>query len=268
MTEHQQYFDLNKEHWDIKAKYHVESKFYDVPAFKAGKTTLTEIELSELPDVNGKSLLHLQCHFGMDSISLERMGAKVTAIDFSTNAIEEANKLNEELGSTVKFIESNVLNIDEVLNEKYDIIYTSYGVICWLPELETWAKQIKKHLKDGGIFYLVEFHPTLWMFDHPTGKIGYRYFNDGSPYIETVKGTYADFEADLQSTECFWSHSFMDICNALINQGLKIDFLHEFDFSPFNCFENMEMRKDKQFVYKNNDVLVPATFSIQCSNGE
>lgn len=266
MKEYQSYFEANKVYWDNRAKYHVESKFYDVPAIKAGATSLNKIELNEMPSLEGKDVLHMQCHFGLDSISFCRMGANVTAVDLSSQSIFEAKKLANELGLSINFIESNVLSMDEVLDkQEFDFIYTSYGSICWLPDLDLWAKQLSKHLKSGGHFYMAEFHPTLWMFDHQKKSIAYKYFGHDEPYMEESLGSYAEADAPIKNKEYFWSHSIGEVCTSLTGQGLKIDFLNEYDYSPYNCFENMEMRKKDEFIYQINGNLLPMIFSIQCS---
>jgi len=266
MDENQQYFEAIKHHWDVRAKYHVESKFYDVASFKQGATTLQAIELAELPSLKGKKLLHLQCHFGMDSISLARKGADVTAIDLSSESIEEAKKLSKELDVDVNFIECNVLEIDQVLDgQEYDVIFTSYGVLCWLPKLDGWAQQIYKHLKPGGMFYIAEFHPVLWIFDENTKSIAYSYFNQKDPYKEVVTETYGEQHSQVETTEYFWSHSLNDIFSALINEGLRIDSFKEYDYSPFKCFDTLEERKKGEYMLKINNISMPCIFSMQCS---
>ena len=128
-------------------------------SFKKGKSSLNFIELDGLGDVSGKTLLHLQCHFGMDSLSWSRLGAKVTGIDLSNTAIEKARELNTELGLDAEFICSNVYDLKEMLDKKYDIVFTSYGTIGWLPDLGKWGDIISHFLNPGGIFYIADVHP-------------------------------------------------------------------------------------------------------------
>src|SRR3954452_15106402 len=132
MDEHR---TVNRAHWDEATDVHVASDFYDVASFKAGTNRLHGIERAELGDVSGKSLLHLQCHFGLDSLSWARLGAQVTGIDFSANAIELARSLSEQTGIPARFIQTNIYDLPEVLSEQFDVVFTSYGVISWLPDL-------------------------------------------------------------------------------------------------------------------------------------
>ena len=136
------YLSINKEAWDKRTKVHVDSKFYDVEAFKDGKSSLNRIELEQVGNVEGKNLLHLQCHFGQDTLSWARQGAKVTGVDLSTEAIEQANKLKLALGLDATFVANDIYQFGNENTEKFDIVFTSYGVICWLPELNLWAKTI------------------------------------------------------------------------------------------------------------------------------
>lgn len=268
MNVNHQYFEANKALWNTKARLHLEGTFYNIPAFKAGKTTMNKIELDEMPDLRDKEVLHLQCHFGQDSISMARAGAKVTAIDFSDEALEIARNFSNELNVPVNFIESNVLTIDEVLDQKFDIVFSSYGVICWFGALDIWAKQIYDHLKPNGIFQLVEFHPTLWMVDFPTQKIAYNYFGDGKPYEEINTETYGNKEVKMHEKEYFWVHSLGQVMQALTNAGLKINSFNEYDYSPYECFERMEKRAEGEFIYKINDILLPMIYSLQCIKPE
>ncbi|MCK5906496.1 MAG: class I SAM-dependent methyltransferase, partial [Flavobacteriales bacterium] len=155
-------FEGNRESWNKRSEVHFVSEFYDNKSFLEGKISLTEIELSELGDVKGKSLLHLQCHFGQDTLSFARMGAKVTGVDLSDKGIEFANVLKEKSGIDAEFIVSNVYDLKENLKGEFDIVFTSFGVLGWLPDLDKWAEIVSHFLKSGGIFYIAEFHPIVW----------------------------------------------------------------------------------------------------------
>ncbi|MDR7119682.1 class I SAM-dependent methyltransferase [Rheinheimera soli] len=144
------YLQINKNAWDKRTEVHVDSKFYDLDSFKKGKCSLNPVELNEVGNVEGKSLLHLQCHFGQDTLSWARLGAIVTGVDLSSNAIGQANALKNDLGLEATFIESDVCQFGREHTKQYDIVYTSYGVLCWLPNLDEWANTIAKSLKTGG----------------------------------------------------------------------------------------------------------------------
>ncbi len=245
------YFDTNKKLWNNKLAVHVNSEFYDLQNFKKGKSSLNPVELRELGDVHDKTMLHLQCHFGMDSLSWGREGAIVTGIDFSDKAIDMAISLNSELNGNACFLCSNVYDLKQKLNQQFDIVFTSYGTIGWLPDLDKWADIIVHFLNPGGSFYMVDFHPVVWMFDNNFTYIRYSYFNQG-PIVEELTGTYADRNADLKDLEYGWNHSISEILNALIRAGLKIEFFHEFSTSPYNCFKNMVETATGEWQDKRN----------------
>jgi len=259
------YYETNEELWNKRTAIHQKSDFYDLPAFKAGKSSLMSTELEELGDVNGKSILHLQCHFGMDSLSLAKKGAKVTGVDFSSEAIKLAKSLNQELKLDARFIQSNVYDLPKVLDEQFDIIFTSYGVLCWLGDLPAWAAIIARYLKSGGTFYMVEFHPILMLFEFDSGKLGieYTYFFEEKPFEEMAEGTYANEDAEIHHKEYFWNHGLGEIITVLAAEGLQIEFVHEFPFSHYNCFPNMSQKSEDEWFMTNFENLVPLMFSIK-----
>ncbi|MGH8056587.1 MAG: class I SAM-dependent methyltransferase [Candidatus Entotheonellia bacterium] len=159
------YLAANQALWDIWTPYHVTSPFYNVAGFKAGRDSLDPITLAGPGDVRGKSLLHLQCHFGLDTLSWARRGATVTGVDFSEEAITTARALATELHLHATFLQSNLYDLPQHLTGHFDVVFTSYGVLGWLPELEGWAQVIAHFLKPGGIFYIVEAHPFALLFD-------------------------------------------------------------------------------------------------------
>ena len=264
MNQYSHYFEVNKQAWNVRTGIHRDSSFYDLQGFKQGLSSLKQIELDELGSVQNKTLLHLQCHFGMDTISWSRLGAHATGIDFSGEAITLARELNEELGCNAKFICANVYDVQPQLHSVYDIVFTSYGVIGWLPDLDAWAAVISSYIKPGGTFYMVEFHPVLWMMDENLSYIKYDYFNT-SVIEEEITGTYADRNAPVKLTEYGWNHPFSEIINALLTHGLRLDFLHEFPYSPFNCFNNVEQGNDGNWRVKNMGEKIPMVYSIKAT---
>jgi len=239
------YLETNKEAWNRKTSIHIASAFYDVKGFKEGRSTLNEIELEALGDIRGKSLLHLQCHFGMDTLSWAKEGAEVTGIDFSHKAIDEARKLSEEMNIPAVFVCSNIYDLPQNLDQKFDIVFTSYGTIGWLPYLEKWGSIISHFLKPGGTFFIIEFHPFIWMMDDDFKEFIYAYFNT-DPIKETVKGTYADRNVPDMITTYGWNHSLAETLNALIINGLRVDEVKEYAYSVHSCFPNMiELEKGK-----------------------
>ncbi len=262
MKIYQTYFEENKLSWNKRTAIHKDSAFYDLVSFKNGISSLNKIELDELGDVKGKNLLHLQCHFGMDTISWEREGAIATGIDFSDEAIKLAKEINTELDMHVEFVCCNVYDLKQHLDNKFDIVFTSYGTIGWLPNLDDWAALIAHFLKPGGIFYMVDFHPTLWMMDENFEKIKYNYFNK-QVITEEISGTYSDRNASIKSIEHGWNHPLSEIINALLKHNLRIKLFNEFSYSPYNCFKNMEQGQAGMWRIIGMDEKMPILYSIK-----
>lgn len=256
------YIDINKTAWNQKTNVHINSEFYNNEAFLKGKSSLKSIEQDLLGDIQGKSVLHLQCHFGQDTISLSRLGAKVTGIDLSDNAINHARKMAKELEVDTRFICSDIYNLPEVLDEKFDIVFTSYGVIGWLPDMERWAKTISHYLKAGGRFVMVEFHPVIWMFDDDFRTISYNYFNAGE-IVEELEGSYAVRNAEIQYTTVTWTHSLSEVIGNLIQAGIRINKFEEFDYSPYNCFKHTFQIDEDKYRIKHLDNKLPMIYSIE-----
>ncbi len=261
MSSEKNYIAINKQSWNNKTEVHLKSDFYDLEGFLKGNTSLNKIELDLLGDLEGKSILHLQCHFGQDSISLARMGAKVTGVDLSDKAIENAKRIARETKANVSFICCDIYDLPMHLDKQFDIVFTSYGTITWLPDLNKWANLISIFLKPNGRFIFAEFHPVVWMFDDHFEKIGYNYFNTGA-IIETENGTYADRSAAISQEYICWNHSMSEVTNALITAGLEINSLHEYDYSPYNCFKNTEEFEPKKFRIKHLGNKIPMVYSI------
>ena len=239
-------FEYNRQSWNELTKLHTESSFYDVESFKNGESSLNHIEIEELGDIKGKKILHLQCHFGMDTLSLARMGADVVGVDISDASINKAKDLSAELEIPAKFIRSNIYDIESVLDDTFDIVFTSYGAINWLNDLGEWAKIINRFLKPGGIFYMVEFHPFVYTLNDNL-EIVDSYFK--AEALETpVESSYTDnsdvAKKNLKHIE--WSHSLSEVLNSLISNGLSIEFMNEFPYQVYNCFPNLiEIEKGK-----------------------
>ncbi len=264
MKKEDNYLAINKKAWNDKTEVHANSAFYDTASFLAGRNTLNEIELALLGDVTGKKVLHLQCHFGQDTISFSRMGAQATGVDLSDKAIDTARDLSVKTEAHTRFICSDVYSLHEHLNEEFDIVFTSYGTIGWLPDLEKWAWTISKFLKPGGIFVFAEFHPVVWMYDPNFEKVAYRYFKSEA-IIETELGTYADLSAPVEYEMVTWNHAITEVVNNLIDAGLEINRLNEYDYSPYNCFRGTEEFAPGKFRiahFKNN---IPMVYAIKAT---
>jgi len=262
MEDYKRYFTANKDLWNKRTTVHKDSSFYKLASFKSGENVLTPIELKEVGDVMEKNMLHLQCHFGMDSLSWARLGAKVTGIDLSDEAIKLAQLLNEELKLNAKFICSNVYDLTEHLEEKFDIVFTSYGTIGWLPDLNKWAGIISHYLKPGGMFYIAEFHPVVWMFDDDFSHIKYFYDNREVIVMEN-QPTYTGGGENISGKEYSWNHSISEVQNALINAGLKIELFNEYMYSPYSNFSNSVETVKGKWQIKGMEGKIPMVYSIR-----
>ncbi len=261
MNKEEEYFEINKALWNEKTQIHADSNFYGMDAFKSGQTTLKSIEIDLLGDISNKTLLHLQCHFGQDTLSLARMGAKATGLDISDEAVNLARDLNNELGLDAEFVCCDLYSAKEHINKQFDIVFSSYGTIGWLPDINRWAEIVNHFLKPGGKFVFVELHPFIWMHDDSFKKIAYSYFNQ-DPIIEVNPGTYAQQDADIEMTEIGWNHGLAEVISALLKQGLRLNHFEEFNYSPHNCFKDMAEIKPGQFVIKHFEDKAPMTYSV------
>ena len=258
------YFETNRQTWNEKVNIHAGSAFYDMEGFKKGATSLNQFEIDALGDVSGKSLLHLQCHFGQDTLSWSRMGARCTGVDISENAIELARKLASELEQDASFVCCNVLDTSSHVKEVFDIVFTSYGVIGWLPDLQPWANMIAERLRPGGTFYLVEFHPIVWMFDYLEKEPVIRYgYHQKEAIYEEYQGTYADTDSSMISKEYGWNHGLGEVISSLTKAGLKIEYLQEHDVSPYEIFPNLI--KNKEGMFEMSEKLYPLLFSVKAT---
>lgn len=259
--------ETNRAHWDELVGVHVRApNAYDLDAFRAGDSTLKSIELDEVGDVRGKRLLHLQCHFGMNTISWAQHGARAVGVDFSPEAIALARQLSKEVGVEAEFVCSNVYDLPRNLEGVFDVVFTSYGVLCWLPDLAEWGKVIDRFLAPGGCFYIVEQHPLVAALSDRDGElvVSEPYFDVG-PIEETRDGSYADESAVLEhKTSVEWQHSLSDVVDALAGNGLRIEFLHEFPFCMFQALPSMVKGADGWWRVPGRDD-VPFLFSLKAS---
>jgi 2-polyprenyl-3-methyl-5-hydroxy-6-metoxy-1,4-benzoquinol methylase len=258
-----QWIASNKSVWEKRTDAHVASDFYDMKSFLEGKSSLNAPELDLLENVNGKSLLHLQCHFGQDTISLARMGAHCVGVDFTESAVRTGNELAHKLKVDAKFVCCNVYDTREHVKEKFDIVFTSYGTIGWLPDLKRWANVVSESLKTGGAFVMVEFHPFMWMLDEEFKTIVYSYFNE--EVIEsTVTKSYASRDKLHEPMKEFgWNHPLTDVFTALSETGLSLEIFREFNGSPYNCFAGMELCSDGMYRFTQWKTKLPLLYGVR-----
>ncbi|HLF77391.1 MAG TPA: class I SAM-dependent methyltransferase [Dehalococcoidia bacterium] len=263
------YIETNRAHWDEVVRLHAASEFYDVPSFKAGRSTLLAVERTEVGDVRGKTLLHLQCHFGMDTLSWAREGAIVTGVDFSPAAISTARALASELGIEARFVESNIYDLPKVLAGSFDIVFASYGVVCWLPDFPAWARIAASYVKPGGFFYLIDGHPLFAAIDDDAKTEGlrllYPYLTTGvpQPYPE-VDGSYAAMDAKLEHRETTdFTHDLGEVVTSLIQCGLQLEFLREWPLCAWQALPKMTRSDDDYWRLPESEPAVPFMYSLR-----
>ena len=261
--------ELNRKWWNNAAPVHAGSRFYDVDSFRDGKLTLNPIEREIIGDVNGKSLLHLQCHFGMDTLSWARLGADATGVDFSENAIEIARGLNEEIGQDARFVCSDVYKLPDVLDEQFDIVYTALGVLTWLPDIRGWARVVANHLKPGGMFFLMDSHTFRHMLDDagpdPSGTLrvvtNYWDGRDGTRYSGD-EPSYGSGGVVIEGDTWEWQHTISDIISAILAAGLSLTSFNEYPFTVYKAFPGIERCDDGWYRTPPNTPDVPLLYSL------
>lgn len=234
------YIAVNKELWDTRTEAHLQSDFYDIEAWLAGKSSINALEAKVLGDVSGLKVLHLQCHFGQDTLSLARLGADVTGVDLSTKSIEQANAFKKQLGLQARFISCPLNELRDHLTETdFDLVFCSYGVITWHPELESFFSLVDYYLKPGGRFFFAEFHPVLWMLDDYQKDFAYPYFNREA-IVDFEENTYGNKEANIKKKAYSWNHGLAEVMGPLIKRGFNISYFSEYDYSPYPIFHQNE----------------------------
>lgn len=257
------YLEANQDHWDAMVDAHWESAFYDVPGWLAGRDSLEEIAVGMLPPIEGKRLLHLQCHFGQDTLSLARRGAVVTGADLSKRAIERADELAGLAGLEGTFVQSDVYSLPQRLDAaaSYDVVFTSWGTIGWLPDLERWAGVIDHFLAPGGALVFAEFHPVVWMYGEDRSRFEFSYFNRG-PITEQNSESYSG-TAKKQTTEVGWNHTLGDVFGALLGRGLSIEAFAEYDYSPHDCFADTVEIAPGKYQWKGFEGVLPMAYALR-----
>lgn len=269
MNEHREYIETNRAYWDERVDTHMRSDFYDLASFKAGASSLDSVELEGVGDVEGKTLLHLQCHFGMDTLSWARRGAIATGADFSPEAIRSARALSEELGVPATFVEANLYDLPKLLEGQYDVVFTSHGTIVWLPDIRGWAQVVSHFLKPGGRFVFVDAHPAMFILDYEAEdelRVKYDYFQGPDPVIDEWAGTYADPASVHQNTrQAEWNHTLGDVITALVEAGLRIEWVREYPFVAWQYLPQMRQGDDGWWRLPDEYPKLPFLVSIRAT---
>jgi SAM-dependent methyltransferase len=263
--------EANRRNWDERVPLHRADRtgFYDVAGFLSGADSLMPIDAGEIGDVRGRRLLHLQCHFGLDTLSLARRGAEVVGVDFSEPAIEAARGLAREAGLAARFVQSNIYDVRAAVPETFDIVYSSWGAICWLHDIRRWTEIVAESLAPGGFLYLADGHPFALMLDQTDRRLYCQFpwrSAPDEPIVEDSAKTYTGDETVLTHTKSYaWNHAFSDILCGLIDHGLRLDFLHEHEGVPWLMFPQMVEGADGMFRLPDRSARVPLAFSLRAS---
>jgi SAM-dependent methyltransferase len=269
-SRHAASFEANRSLWDAWTAVHATGDFYDLESFKAGGVRIRPYELELVGDVAGKTLLHLQCHFGIDTLSWARLGAVVTGSDISPAAIDLATRLAGELAfPDARFVLSNVYELPANLDDQFDVVYTSRGALNWLPDIRAWANVVAHFVAPGGIFFITEAHPVMNVFENEGVRPGelrlaYPYWEHPDPLVFPVKGSYADPSADVGSqTEHSWDHGLGEIVSALIDAGLRIEALVEHPFLDWSADFLVEAAPGRYVLPPDAGGELPLMFSLR-----
>lgn len=265
--------DVNRAYWDALFAVNAAADTpdgYNVSGFLAGETDLHPIELGELPDLDGLSLLHLQCHFGLDTLRLARKGASVTGLDFSEPAIEKARWLAGEAGIEASFVHGDFHDAPKLIDGAFDAVFCSWGTVSWLPDIKRWAEIIAHFLKPGGWFYIADVHPTMLMMEDedPEGpvRVAYPYFHKPEPLRFESSVAYIDNETKLAVTETYeWNHPIGEIVTSLIDAGLRLDFLHEHPEITWMAFPFLVPGRRGQYRMPDDRPNFPLSFSLKAT---
>jgi SAM-dependent methyltransferase len=253
--------EANRRMWDERVGIHVGSEFYDVAGWKAGRRNhlVAPFEEDEIGDVGGARLCHLQCHFGMDTLTFARHGAAVVGVDFSGEAVAAARALAADIGVEATFVQSTVEDARAHLEGDFDIVYTSWGALVWLPDLVAWARTIASLLRPGGFVYVADQHPLTHTLVEPvTG-----YFRDGAVRDDS-SGTYTDPAAPTVNNEAYeWLHPMGEIVTVLADAGLRIDLLHEHPLLVWQHTPEMVQGDDGMWRLPGDPI--PLSFSLRAS---
>ncbi|MCH2044084.1 MAG: class I SAM-dependent methyltransferase [Saprospiraceae bacterium] len=257
------YVSINKKSWNERTAIHLTSDFYDNESFiQSNRNSLNTIELDLLGDLSNQSALHLQCHFGQDTISLERLGATTAiGVDLSDEAIKAAQMLAQQTQSKAKFICCDLYDLPQHLDQEFDLVFSSYGTIGWLPDLDKWAQLIHKSLKKNGRFVFAEFHPVVWMFDDNFTHIKHNYFKE-LPILEETE-TYTDSHTEvIKHQSVNWNHSLGEVLSSLLKVGLQLEFFQEYDYSPYTCFDHVKEVAPGKFCIPHIGQKIPMVYAL------
>ena len=268
------YITLNKANWDDRAPLHAASAGYETQALVDDPAHLSEVVRFDLPllgDISGAKGVHLQCHIGTDTLSLARLGAQMTGLDFSPASIAQARLLAERAGARLAFVEADVYEAAEVLpRESFDLVYTSIGALNWLPSIDRWANAVASLLKPGGRLFIREGHPVLFSLNEDRQDalvIEHPYFEQETPQVWEDDSSYVETDARLTATITHeWNHGMGEIISALLSHGMQITGLVEHDSIPWEALPGqMSCGEDGEWRLDRDRWRMPLSYTLQAS---
>jgi len=263
------HLEANRANWDERTPVHLASRFYDVEGWlRDGRGPRPE-EVAALGDVSGLRLLHLQCHFGKDTLTMARAGAVVTGLDFSPAAVGAARDLAGRAGlaDRAEFVCAEVCGAAEALGHRtFDVVYVSFGSLCWLPSVERWAEQVGSLVAPGGRFYLHDGHPLADALDDDGRRLAHTYFEEPEPYVDDAATSYTDGERRLVHRRNYsWNHGLGETVTALVRHGLRLEWLVEHDWYVEPRFPWLVKVADRQWTTPPGMARIPLSFSLLAS---
>jgi SAM-dependent methyltransferase len=268
-----EWIELNRVNWDERAEPHARSASYAVEQFVTDPDHLSDVvrfDQVRLGDIKGLRGVHLQCHIGTDTLSLHRLGARMTGLDFSGAALAQARELSARTGAEIEYVQATVDDALEVLPaEGFDLVFTGIGALCWLPDIRNWAQVVTGLLRPGGRLFLREGHPVLWSIDEyredDVLALRYPYFEHAAPLIFDEPGTYVETEHEFEHTRsAIWNHGLGEIVTALLEVGLQLTMLVEHDSVPWIALPNrMEPTAGGEFRLIDRPERLPHSYTLQ-----
>jgi SAM-dependent methyltransferase len=259
-----EWLEANRRSWDERVPIHVESQFYDVDAFRNGRCPLRAFEIEDLGDVSGRSLLHLQCHFGLDTLGWARRGATVTGLDFSQPAVEAARALATESNLAAEFVTGDVYDAATLIDRTFDIVYTGLGALCWLGDLDRWAAVVADLTRPGGRFYVAEFHPLTDILGEDAVTVEHPYFGGTTPQEWNEAGTYADPDAATKHNRTYeWVHPLSAVLDSLVRRGFALERIREMDYTIFRRWPFLVERADGTWVLPDSKPRLPLMYAAR-----
>jgi SAM-dependent methyltransferase len=267
------YRDVNRANWDDRVAAHAASPDYAVSRFSEDPSFLSEVVAFDAPrlgDIGGLDAVHLQCHIGTDTVSLARLGARMTGLDFSAPALEQARSLAAAVGFDVEFVESDLYGAPDVLGrQRFDLVYTGIGALCWLPDIRRWAEVVASLLRPGGRFFMREGHPVLWSVADPRPDglvvLEYPYFEQPEPTVWDEGGTYVETDhVFTHNVTHEWNHGLGEIVTALFAAGLQLTALEEHDSVPWDAMPGQMTRiGGGEFRLSDRPERLPHSYTLQ-----